>query len=68
VEVLVPHIYLRKIQFSLELLAQQKRPRLRGEGAAGYRNLVRLLAAESTRARFAGPFPREEGTVRKGEF
>jgi hypothetical protein len=68
VEVLVPHIYQRRIQFSLELPAQQKRPRLRQEVAAGYQNFTRLLAAEFTRARFAGPLPREGEAVRKGEF
>jgi len=38
------------------------------EVAARFRNFVRLLVGQSTRARFAGPLPPKEEAVRKGEI
>jgi hypothetical protein len=53
---------------SRESFRQQKRPRPRFGVAAGSRNFMRLLVAQFTRARFAGPLPPKEEAVSKGEI
>jgi hypothetical protein len=47
---------------------QQKSRALSLRFAAGTGNFVRLLVAGVARARFAGPLPRKEEAVRKGEI